>query len=99
MVLATPVSDGLTDHTRQTPPDCRPDDDRTAEQEQADSVPPQGRVDIFHSQVRLVARRCPGRGQDRLTIAAIPSIEPIEDGSGADDGFLNGGCGIACAGQ
>ncbi len=41
--------DGMPDRARQPPPDCCPDDNRAAEQEESDSVSPQGWVDVLHS--------------------------------------------------
>jgi hypothetical protein len=40
---------GLPHIARQPPPDCRPDDDRAAEQEQSDAVSPQGWIDVLHA--------------------------------------------------
>jgi hypothetical protein len=40
---------GLPDIAWQPPPDCCPDDNRAAEQEQSNAVSPQGWVDVLHS--------------------------------------------------
>jgi hypothetical protein len=69
----------LPDHAWQTPPDCRPDDNRTAEEEQADSVPPQGWVDLFHSgsdSSHGIAQGVGKTGNDR----GDTEYEPIEEG-------------------
>jgi len=39
---------GMTNHTQQPTPDCSAHDDRTAQQEKADSVAAQCRVDILY---------------------------------------------------
>ena len=48
-MLVTPMAMALPDGARQPPPDCCPDDNRAAEQEESDSVSPQGWVDVLHS--------------------------------------------------
>ena len=64
--------DGVPDRARQAPPDCRPDDNRTAEEEQSDSVSPQGWVDLFTSgPIRRTA--LPRAWARAVTMAAIPS--------------------------
>jgi hypothetical protein len=39
----------MPDHARQAPPNGRPDDNRTTEEEQSNSISPQGWVDLFRA--------------------------------------------------
>ena len=60
--------DGLPDIAWQPPPDCCPDDNRAAEQEQSDSVSPQGWVNVLHSRSdssHRIAQTVREAGQDR----------------------------------
>ena len=61
-------SNGWPDIAWQPPPDCCPDDNRTAEQKQSDAVSPQGWVDVLHSRSdpsHGIAQTVREAGQDR----------------------------------
>src|SRR6185295_10576116 len=71
---------GMTNHTRQSPPGCSAHDDRTAQQEKANSVAAQCRVDILHrrSNTPHGAAYAVGKGAQERGKA---ESELIEDGT------------------
>jgi hypothetical protein len=70
----------MTNHTRQPPPDCRAHDDRTAQQEKANSVAAQCRVDILHSRSNTARGATYAVGEGAQECGKTES-ELIEEGS------------------
>jgi len=70
----------MTNHTRQSPPDCSAHDDRTAQQEKANSVAAQCRIDILHRRSNTPRGAAYGVGEGTQECGKTES-ELIEDGT------------------
>ena len=70
----------MTNHTRQPPPDCSAHDDRTAQQEKANSVAAQCWVDILHRRSNTACGAAYAVGEGPQECGKTES-ELIEDGT------------------